>query len=81
MNKTTFLLFLDVAIGIPYGGEDHKGLVYIYNGKSSGLNPHPSQMLEGQWASDRMPASFGYAMHGAVDVDTNGYPGMSNCLK
>lgn len=64
----------DVAIGIPYGGEDHKGLVYIYNGKSSGLNPHPSQMLEGQWASDRMPASFGYAMHGAVDVDTNGYP-------
>ncbi|XP_067843797.1 integrin alpha-V [Heptranchias perlo] len=64
----------DVAIGVPYAGENHKGLVYIYNGKSSGLNPHPSQTLEGQWASDRMPASFGYTMHGAVDIDANGYP-------
>ncbi|XP_067891679.1 integrin alpha-V [Heterodontus francisci] len=64
----------DIAIGVPYAGENHKGLVYIYNGKSSGLNQHPSQTLEGQWASDKMPASFGYAMHGAVDIDTNGYP-------
>ncbi|XP_072903147.1 integrin alpha-V [Hemitrygon akajei] len=66
--------YKDIAIGIPYGGENRKGLVYIYNGKSSGLNPRPSQMLEGQWASDRMPASFGYAMNGAVDIDINGYP-------
>uniref|UniRef100_UPI00398E64B9 integrin alpha-V n=1 Tax=Pristiophorus japonicus TaxID=55135 RepID=UPI00398E64B9 len=64
----------DVAIGVPHAGESHKGLVYIYNGESSGLNPNPSQTLEGQWASDRMPASFGYTMHGAVDIDTNGYP-------
>ncbi|XP_072435152.1 integrin alpha-V [Chiloscyllium punctatum] len=63
----------DVAIGVPYAGENHRGLVYIYNGKSSGLNPHSSQTLEGQWASDNMPASFGYTMQGAFDIDTNGY--------
>ncbi|XP_078084662.1 integrin alpha-V [Mustelus asterias] len=64
----------DIAIGVPYAGENHQGLVYIYNGKSSGLNPQPSQTLKGQWASGKMPASFGYAMQGGVDIDTNGYP-------
>ncbi|XP_041056103.1 integrin alpha-V [Carcharodon carcharias] len=64
----------DIAIGVPYAGEDHKGLVYIYNGNLSGLNPQPSQTLKGQWASNKMPASFGYAMQGGVDIDANGYP-------
>ncbi|GCB72517.1 hypothetical protein scyTo_0002036 [Scyliorhinus torazame] len=64
----------DVAIGVPYAGENHKGLVYIYNGQSSGLTTQPSQTLKGQWASGKVPASFGYAMQGAVDIDTNGYP-------
>uniref|UniRef100_A0A4W3JAZ4 Integrin, alpha V n=1 Tax=Callorhinchus milii TaxID=7868 RepID=A0A4W3JAZ4_CALMI len=66
--------FNDVAVGVPYAGENRKGLVYIYNGKISGLSQHPSQILEGQWASDSLPASFGYSMHGAVDIDRNGYP-------
>ncbi|KAG5833948.1 hypothetical protein ANANG_G00281330 [Anguilla anguilla] len=34
----------------------------------------PSQVLEGKWASSSMPPSFGYAMHGATDIDLNGYP-------
>ncbi|XP_077140029.1 integrin alpha-V [Ranitomeya variabilis] len=66
--------FNDVAIGAPYAGESKKGLVYIYNGRSSGMSTTPSQVLEGQWASKTMPASFGYSLKGATDVDENGYP-------
>ncbi|XP_073496143.1 integrin alpha-V [Phyllobates terribilis] len=66
--------FNDIAIGAPYAGESKKGLVYIYNGRSSGMSTTPSQVLEGQWASKTMPASFGYSLKGATDVDENGYP-------
>ncbi|EGV92020.1 Integrin alpha-V [Cricetulus griseus] len=66
--------FNDIAIAAPYGGEDQKGLVYIFNGRSTGLNSVPSQILEGQWAAQSMPPSFGYSMKGATDVDRNGYP-------
>ncbi|XP_059114831.1 integrin alpha-V [Peromyscus eremicus] len=66
--------FNDIAIAAPYGGEDKKGLVYIFNGRSTGLNSVPSQVLEGQWAAQSMPPSFGYSMKGATDVDRNGYP-------
>ncbi|XP_063069113.1 integrin alpha-V [Engraulis encrasicolus] len=64
----------DVAIAAPYGGPDHQGLVYIYNGRPGGPEPSASQVLEGRWASASMPPSFGYAMHGATDIDLNGYP-------
>ncbi|XP_040260879.1 LOW QUALITY PROTEIN: integrin alpha-V-like [Bufo bufo] len=66
--------FNDIAIGAPYAGENKRGLVYIYNGRSSGIGTTPSQVLEGQWASKTMPASFGYSLKGATDVDENGYP-------
>lgn len=66
--------FNDIAIAAPYGGEDKKGLVYIFNGRSTGLNSVPSQILQGQWAAQSMPPSFGYSMKGATDVDRNGYP-------
>lgn len=74
MKRYPFNL-LDIAIAAPYGGEKKKGLVYIYNGRATGLNGMPSQVLEGQWASDTMPPSFGYSLKGATDVDKNGYPG------
>ncbi|KAM5146400.1 integrin alpha-V [Mantella aurantiaca] len=64
----------DIAIGAPYAGEGKKGLVYIYNGRSTGINSVPSQVLEGQWASRTMPPSFGYSLKGATDIDENGYP-------
>uniref|UniRef100_A0A671MKQ2 Integrin alpha-V-like n=1 Tax=Sinocyclocheilus anshuiensis TaxID=1608454 RepID=A0A671MKQ2_9TELE len=64
----------DVAIAAPYGGQFHRGLVYIHNGRPTGLNPVASQVLEGAWASAYMPSSFGYAMNGDTDVDQNGYP-------
>uniref|UniRef100_A0A6Q2XP19 Integrin alpha-2 domain-containing protein n=1 Tax=Esox lucius TaxID=8010 RepID=A0A6Q2XP19_ESOLU len=66
--------FNDVAIAAPYGGPKHQGLVYIHNGRATGPSLTPSQVLEGRWASSNMPPSFGYSLHGATDIDHNGYP-------
>ncbi|XP_048834003.1 integrin alpha-V isoform X2 [Brienomyrus brachyistius] len=66
--------FNDIAIAAPYGGPDHSGLVYIHNGRATGPDSVASQVLEGKWASSYMPPSFGYSMHGATDIDLNGYP-------
>uniref|UniRef100_A0A667YH67 Integrin, alpha 5 (fibronectin receptor, alpha polypeptide) n=1 Tax=Myripristis murdjan TaxID=586833 RepID=A0A667YH67_9TELE len=66
--------FNDVAISCPFGGDDRQGLVYIYNGNSAGLRDTPSQVITGQWAAGTMPASFGFALRGAKDLDMNGYP-------
>lgn len=75
---TFFLPFdrlLDVAISCPFGGEDRQGLVYIFNGYSGGLREKPSQVITGQWAAGAIPASFGFSLRGAKDLDMNGYPG------
>ncbi|KAM4610090.1 integrin alpha-5 [Polymixia lowei] len=66
--------FNDVAISCPFGGEDQQGLVFIYNGYSGGLKDTPSQVIAGQWAAGSIPASFGFALRGAKDLDMNGYP-------
>ncbi|KAI4882198.1 hypothetical protein NFI96_008629, partial [Prochilodus magdalenae] len=68
--------FNDVAIAAPYGGPSRQGLVYIHNGRPlrAPIPQQPSQVLEGKWASTSMPPSFGYSMHGATDIDQNGYP-------
>ncbi|XP_072222384.1 integrin alpha-5 [Leuresthes tenuis] len=66
--------FNDVAISCPFGGDDRQGLVYIYNGYSEGLREKPSQVITGQWAVGTVPASFGFALRGAKDLDMNGYP-------
>uniref|UniRef100_A0A8C1YGD7 Integrin, alpha V n=1 Tax=Cyprinus carpio TaxID=7962 RepID=A0A8C1YGD7_CYPCA len=52
----------DVAIAAPYGGQFHRGLVYIHNGRPTGPNPVASQVLQGTWASASMPSSFGYIL-------------------
>uniref|UniRef100_A0A4W5N3N8 Integrin, alpha 5 (fibronectin receptor, alpha polypeptide) n=1 Tax=Hucho hucho TaxID=62062 RepID=A0A4W5N3N8_9TELE len=64
----------DVAISCPFGGDDQQGLVLIYNGFAGGLRDTPSQVIAGQWASGTVPASFGFALRGAKDLDMNGYP-------
>ncbi|KAF7653899.1 hypothetical protein LDENG_00077270 [Lucifuga dentata] len=66
--------FNDVAVSCPFGGDDWRGLVYIYNGYSEGLRDKPSQVITGQWAAGMIPASFGFALRGAKDLDMNGYP-------
>lgn len=67
----------DLAIGCPFGGEDVQGLVFIYNGQSTGLREAPSQVLAGQWAASMHHAGFGFAIQGNKDLDENGYPGES----
>uniref|UniRef100_A0ABM5GNK7 Integrin alpha-8 isoform X2 n=1 Tax=Pogona vitticeps TaxID=103695 RepID=A0ABM5GNK7_9SAUR len=64
----------DIAIGAPFAGEDRRGKVLIYNGFSIGLNPKPSQVLSGMWASQSMPAGFGFTLRGDSDIDKNDYP-------
>lgn len=66
---------VDIAIGAPFAGEDRRGKVLIYNGYSNGLNPNPSQVLHGAWASQSMPSGFGFTLRGDSDVDKNDYPG------
>ncbi|XP_062408702.1 integrin alpha-V-like [Sardina pilchardus] len=65
----------DIAISAPYGGTEGKGLVYVYNGRDSGIGSVASQVLHGQWAStSSLSPSFGYSLKGAIDIDKNDYP-------
>uniref|UniRef100_A0A4W3HLD3 Integrin subunit alpha 8 n=1 Tax=Callorhinchus milii TaxID=7868 RepID=A0A4W3HLD3_CALMI len=64
----------DIAIGVPFAGDDGRGKVLIYNGQSTGLNPKPSQVLEEQWSSQAIPSGFGFTLRGASDIDRNDYP-------
>ncbi|XP_053569988.1 integrin alpha-8 [Bombina bombina] len=64
----------DIAIGSPFAGEDRKGRVFIYNGNANGLNKEPSQILDGAWASQSLPAGFGFTLRGDSDIDKNDYP-------
>ncbi|XP_074842374.1 integrin alpha-8 [Carettochelys insculpta] len=64
----------DIAIGAPFAGEDRRGKVLIYNGHKNGLNANPSQVLNGAWASQSMPAGFGFTLRGDSDIDKNDYP-------
>ncbi|XP_034985549.2 integrin alpha-8 isoform X1 [Zootoca vivipara] len=66
--------FNDIAIGAPFAGEDRRGKVLIFNGANNGLNPKPSQVLRGMWASQSMPAGFGFTLRGDSDIDKNDYP-------
>lgn len=70
-----FYCTTDIAIGAPFAGEDRRGKVLIYNGYSNGLKTHPSQVLNGAWASQSMPSGFGFTLRGDSDVDRNDYPG------
>uniref|UniRef100_A0AAY4BGJ3 Integrin alpha-2 domain-containing protein n=1 Tax=Denticeps clupeoides TaxID=299321 RepID=A0AAY4BGJ3_9TELE len=65
----------DVAISAPYGGQDGKGVVYVFNGQAGSSGPVRTQILVGQWAStSTLPPSFGFSLQGATDIDKNGYP-------
>ncbi|XP_030055842.1 integrin alpha-8 [Microcaecilia unicolor] len=64
----------DIAVGSPFAGEERRGKVYIYNGNVHGLNANPSQVLNGLWASQSMPAGFGFTLRGDSDIDKNDYP-------
>ncbi|NXI15737.1 ITA2B protein, partial [Irena cyanogastra] len=66
----TSLLFPDVAVGAPQGGDSGSGQVFIFRGQSEGLAPVPTQRLNSPFPG---PAAFGFALRGATDLDGNGY--------
>lgn len=68
----TSLLFPDVAVGAPQGGDSGSGQVFIFRGQSEGLAPVPTQRLDSPFPG---PAAFGFALRGATDLDGNGYAG------
>ncbi|NXK13643.1 ITA2B protein, partial [Herpetotheres cachinnans] len=61
----------DVAVGAPLGGDGGSGQVFIFRGQSEGLMPVPTQRLDSPFPG---PAAFGFALRGATDLDSNGYP-------
>ncbi|KAJ6660498.1 hypothetical protein lerEdw1_017495 [Lerista edwardsae] len=63
--------YTDIAVGAPYAGQDGGGRVYIYRGHQEGLSASPSQFLESPFFES---SGFGFAIRGASDIDTNGYP-------
>uniref|UniRef100_UPI00358E5CB3 integrin alpha-8-like n=1 Tax=Myxine glutinosa TaxID=7769 RepID=UPI00358E5CB3 len=63
----------DVAVGMPFGGENHEGVVLVYNGQPDGLKPKPSQILNAH-PSLAATSGFGFSLRGATDIDANGYP-------
>lgn len=61
----------DVAVAAPYGGPSGQGQVLVFLGRSEGLSPRPSQVLDSPFSAG---SGFGFSLRGAVDIDDNGYP-------
>ncbi|XP_045133260.1 integrin alpha-PS2-like isoform X4 [Portunus trituberculatus] len=72
----------DMAVGAPYGGPDGSGAVFIYHGFEirtgqliSDELKKPSQVILARDVGLGVPmASFGWALSGGLDVDSNQYP-------
>lgn len=60
----------EVAVGAPMEDEEH-GAVYIFSGRSGGLEPSYSQRLEGRVGGPGL-RFFGQALDGAMDVTGDG---------
>lgn len=78
MHNLSLSLFrsTDVAVGAPWSGDGGRGQVFIYLGKEGGLSATPTQVIDGPLASGSR-AAFGFALRGGVDIDGNGFPGVS----
>ncbi|CAG5051038.1 unnamed protein product [Parnassius apollo] len=64
--------FGDIAVGAPYGGENGRGVVYIYHGGESGIAEKYSQAITAEEISDSL-TTFGFSLSGGVDLDDNHY--------
>ncbi|XP_078320563.1 integrin alpha-8-like isoform X3 [Crassostrea virginica] len=65
--------YKDLAIGAPYGGEEGRGVVYIYVGSMDGIITEVSQVLQGKDMGYQL-STFGFSISGGHDLDQNGYP-------
>lgn len=67
----------DFAVGAPYDGPYGQGVVYIYHGSRNGVREKPSQIIHPQNVYGLAYIgikTFGFALHGGVDIDNNAYP-------
>ncbi|XP_054706716.1 integrin alpha-PS2-like [Uloborus diversus] len=65
----------DIAVGCPYGGEDGKGVVYIFHGGTPGIVTSPTQVIFSSDIPNLSPAStFGFSLAAGLDLDNNQYP-------
>lgn len=64
--------FGDIAVGAPYGGENGRGVVYIYQGSEMGIQEKYSQAITAEEISPTL-TTFGFSLSGGVDLDNNNY--------
>ncbi|XP_045490857.1 integrin alpha-PS2 isoform X3 [Colias croceus] len=64
--------FGDIAVGAPYGGENGRGVVYIYHGSEIGIGEKYSQAITAEEISPTL-TTFGFSLSGGVDLDNNNY--------
>lgn len=79
ISTTAVCAFPDLAIGAPYGGEEGRGVVYIYVGSMDGIITEVSQVLQGKDMGYQL-STFGFSISGGHDLDQNGYPGKIDLL-
>lgn len=65
--------YKDLAVGAPYGGDEGRGVVYIYVGSMEGIITDVSQVLQGKEIGYQL-STFGFSISGGHDLDKNGYP-------
>ncbi|GFQ81400.1 integrin alpha-PS2, partial [Trichonephila clavata] len=64
----------DIAVGCPYGGEDGRGVVYLYHGGPSGIVSKPTQVIYSADVPHSVTVStFGFSLAGGMDLDNNQY--------
>ncbi|XP_037295452.1 integrin alpha-PS2-like isoform X3 [Manduca sexta] len=64
--------FGDIAVGAPYGGQNGRGVVYIYHGSELGILEKYSQAITAEEISPTL-STFGFSLSGGVDLDNNNY--------
>ncbi|CAG7835819.1 unnamed protein product [Allacma fusca] len=65
--------FKDFAVGAPYGGDNGRGAVYIYQGMATGLRKPHTQVIYAEQLAGNVQ-TFGFSLSGGKDLDGNGYP-------
>lgn len=62
-----------LAVGAPYGGEEGRGTVYIYNGDRHGIIEKPIQIIEAKDFGLDLK-TFGFSLAGNMDLNDDEYP-------
>nr|CAD7400841.1 unnamed protein product [Timema cristinae] len=63
--------YADIAVGAPYENSG-RGVIYIYNGKPTGINPKHSQRIAASQIDDAI-FGFGISISKGLDIDGNHY--------